>query len=141
MTDLMYAGDLTPQQTWEMLKDEQDAVLIDVRTNAEFAYVGEPELGDMNNPAHKICWKIFPDMNRNPHFEDAVRDVVSKQETPILFLCRSGIRSAAAAATMTALGYQRCYNITEGFEGDKDGNDHCGSINGWKVRGLPWVQK
>jgi rhodanese-related sulfurtransferase len=115
--------------------------LIDVRTDAEFAYVGEPELGDMNNPAHKICWKIFPDMNRNPHFEDAVRDVVSKLETPILFLCRSGIRSATAAATMTALGYQRCYNITEGFEGDKDGNDHCGSINGWKVRGLPWVQK
>ena len=80
-------------------------------------------------------------MNRNPHFEDAVRDVVSKQETPILSLCRSGIRSAAAAATMTALEYQRCYNITEGFEGDKDSNDHRGSINGWKVRGLPWVQK
>ncbi len=141
MTDLTYAGDLTPQQTWEMLKNEQDAVFIDVRTDDEFAYVGEPELGDMNNPAHKICWKIFPDMNRKPHFEDAVRDVVSKQETPILFFCRSGIRSAAAAATMTALGYQRCYNITEGFEGDKDSNDHRGSINGWKVRGLPWVQK
>ncbi len=141
MADLTYAGDLSPQQTWEMLNTEQDAVLIDVRTDAEFAYVGEPELGNMKNPAHKICWKIFPNMSRNPHFEDAVRDAVSKSETPILFLCRSGIRSAAAAATMTALGYQRCYNVAEGFEGDKDGNDHRGSINGWKVCGLPWVQK
>lgn len=136
-----YAGDLSPQQTWDMLNSEQEAVLIDVRTDAEFAYVGEPELGNLKNGTHKICWKIFPDMTRNPHFEDAVRDAVSTPATPILFLCRSGVRSAAAAATMTALGYQRCYNIAEGFEGDKDGNGHRGSINGWKVRGLPWVQK
>jgi len=135
-----YAGDLSPQQTWALLNDEQDAVLIDVRTDAEFAYVGEPDLGSMKNTTHKVCWKIFPDMKRNPHFEDAVRDVMNDQDTPILFLCRSGVRSAAAAKTMTALGFKRCYNIAEGFEGDKDEHGHRGSINGWKVRGLPWVQ-
>jgi len=140
LADIDYAGDLSPQQTWDLLKSEPDAVLIDVRTDAEFAYVGEPDLGSMKNPTHRICWKIFPDMKRNPHFEDAVRDVVVNVETPVLFLCRSGVRSAAAATTMTALGYRRCYNVAEGFEGDKDAHDHRGSVNGWKVRGLPWVQ-
>jgi rhodanese-related sulfurtransferase len=79
-------------------------------------------------------------MQRNMHFEQAVREVSSDFEVPLLFLCRSGIRSKAAAIAMTALGYKHCYNIAEGFEGDKDDAGHRGTIGGWKVHGLPWVQ-
>ncbi len=140
MSDSEYAGDLSPVETWELLNAEQDAVLIDVRTDAEFTYVGGPDMSGLTNPAHKISWVLFPDMKRNPHFEDAVREAVPSPETPILFLCRSGVRSLAAAKALTALGYQRCYNIAEGFEGDKDDDAHRGTVNGWKVRGLPWVQ-
>ncbi len=140
MTGKDYAGDISPTEAWAMLTDEPDAVLIDVRTDAEFAYVGSPDLSALKKPVHRISWKIFPDMRRNPHFEDAVKDVVSSKTAPVLFLCRSGIRSAAAAATMTALGFARCYNVAEGFEGDCDEAGHRGTVGGWKVRDLPWVQ-
>jgi len=135
-----YAGDLSPVETWDLLKSSEAAVLIDVRTDAEFAYVGGPDTAALKNAFHKISWVLFPDMNRNPHFEDAVREAVPDKETPIAFLCRSGVRSAAAARAMTALGYKSCFNIAEGFEGDKNADNHRGTVNGWKVRGLPWVQ-
>ena len=136
-----YAGDLSPAESWDLLKRNKDAVLIDVRTDAEFAYVGGPDPAAMQNAFHKVSWILFPDMNRNPHFEDAVREAVPDKEAPILFLCRSGQRSASAAKAMTALGYASCFNIAEGFEGDKNAEDRRGTVNGWKVRGLPWVQK
>ncbi|MEX0693559.1 MAG: rhodanese-like domain-containing protein [Rhodospirillales bacterium] len=136
-----YAGDLSPTESWDLLQRNKDAVLIDVRTDAEFSYVGGPDPAALQNAFHKVSWILFPDMNRNPHFEDAVRDAVPNKEAPILFLCRSGQRSASAAKAMTALGYKSCFNIAEGFEGDKNADDHRGTINGWKVRGLPWVQK
>ncbi len=140
MSDDEYAGDLSPKETWELMQDDKRAVLVDVRTDAEFAYVGGPDPKAFKNPLVKISWILFPGMDRNSHFEDSVRDAVPEKDTPILFLCRSGQRSAAAAKAMTALGYARCYNIAEGFEGDKDGAGHRGTVNGWKVRGLPWVQ-
>lgn len=140
MSDEEYAGDLSPEDTWELLQKEKDAVLIDVRTDAEFSYVGGPDPKKVKNPYLKISWVLFPEMNRNPHFEDSVRDAVPDKSTPIAFLCRSGVRSLAAAKAMTALGYTRCYNIAEGFEGDKNAENHRGTVSGWKVRGLPWVQ-
>jgi len=76
VSDPEYAGDLSPVETWELLNAEPQAVLVDVRTDAEFAYIGGPDLSGLKNSAHKISWKIFPDMKRNPHFEDAVRDAV-----------------------------------------------------------------
>jgi rhodanese-related sulfurtransferase len=140
MTDEEYAGDISPTEAWDMLQSNPNAVLIDTRTDAEFSYVGCPDLSDCPNPSYRISWKIFPDMQRNMHFEQAVREVSSDFEVPLLFLCRSGIRSKAAAIAMTALGYKHCYNIAEGFEGDKDDAGHRGTIGGWKVHGLPWVQ-
>ncbi|MBO6518589.1 MAG: rhodanese-like domain-containing protein [Rhodospirillales bacterium] len=135
-----YAGDLSPRESWDLLQEDKSAVIVDVRTDAEFAYVGGPDPDAMKNTFLKISWITFPGMDRNPHFEDAVRDAVPDKDTPILFLCRSGQRSASAAKALTALGYTRCYNIAEGFEGDKDADKHRGTVNGWKVRGLPWVQ-
>lgn len=140
MTDQDYAGDLSPNEAWDLLQQNPKAVLVDVRTDAEFAYVGYPDLSDCDNPMYRVSWKIFPDMQRNMHFEDAVKEIAPDPDVPILFLCRSGIRSAAAAIAMTALGYKECYNIAEGFEGDKDDNGHRGAVGGWKVRGLPWTQ-
>lgn len=123
-----------------MLTDKPDAVLIDVRTDAEFAYVGAPDLSRLEKPVYRISWKIFPDMSRNPHFEEAVKDAVPSKDTPMLFLCRSGVRSIAAATAMATLGYTHCYNVSEGFEGDCSEAGHRGTVGGWKVRGLPWVQ-
>lgn len=141
MSDKVYAGDIEPSEAWQMLKDDPNAVVVDTRTDAEFSYVGGPDLSELPNPIYRISWKVFPDMGRNPHFEDAVKEAVPDPATTILFLCRSGVRSAAAATAMTALGYRSCFNITEGFEGDKNAEAHRGTVNGWKVRGLPWAQE
>lgn len=140
MSALPYAGDVSPLEAWEMLKADPSAVVVDTRTDAEFAYVGGPDLGDLPNPLFRISWKVFPDMAQNPDFEAAVKSAVPDGAVKILFLCRSGVRSAAAAKAMTEQGYGECYNIAEGFEGDKNADAHRGTVNGWKVRGLPWKQ-
>lgn len=140
MTDLVYAGDIAPAECWEMLNTNPEAQIIDVRTDAEFAYVGVPDLSALGKELHRICWKLFPAMDINPTFEADVLALGYGPNQPLLFLCRSGVRSRHAAAAITAIGFSQCYNITEGFEGDKDFDKHRGSINGWKVRGLPWIQ-
>ena len=140
MTEIDYAGDITPEDAWQMLKDDPSAALVDVRTDAEFAYVGGPDMSDMPNPFLRVSWKVFPSMERNPHFEDALVEAISDKQTPLLFLCRSGVRSVATATVMAHLGYTKCYNVLEGFEGDKCPENHRGVVGGWKVRGLPWRQ-
>jgi rhodanese-related sulfurtransferase len=140
MTDFKYAGDMSPTECWDILENEPDAELIDVRTDAEFSYVGLPDLATVEKEPRLINWKVFPSMNVNPRFEENIEALGFKKDQPLLFLCRSGVRSRAAAHAMTARGYSRCYNITEGFEGDRDDAKHRGTINGWKIRGLPWIQ-
>jgi len=140
MPDLVYAGDIAPNACWEMLRDNADAQIIDVRTDAEFAYVGVPDLSSLGKELYKVCWKVFPAMEINPTFETEILALGCTNDQPMLFLCRSGVRSRHAAAAITSIGFSHCYNITEGFEGDQDADKHRGSINGWKVRGLPWIQ-
>ncbi len=136
-----YAGALTPEEAWRLLKEDKKAVLIDVRTDAEFAFVGGPDLDALGKGCLRITWKMFPKMERNPHFEDAVEEAVPDKSAPILFLCRSGVRSVATATVMAHRGYTQCYNVLEGFEGDKNPDGQRGTIGGWKVRGLPWRQE
>jgi rhodanese-related sulfurtransferase len=62
------------------------------------------------------------------------------RDSPIYFICRSGARSAAAAAAITAAGYSRCYNVAGGFEGKRDTDGHRGTVEGWKADKLPWSQ-
>ena len=140
MTKKTYAGDLTPQQTWEMLSENSRAQLVDVRTDAEFAYVGNPDLSDLGKEVRQVYWQIFPAMDVNPDFVAQVKDVGFDKDTPLLFLCRSGVRSKHAAEALTAAGFTACYNVAGGFEGDKDPQGHRGTGNGWKVDGLPWKQ-
>ena len=138
-----YAGELTPQQTWDMLAEYPKTQLIDVRTDAEFSYVGSPDLSSLGKEPLQVFWKIFPSMTVNPDFADQVIRALGpdiNKDTPLLFLCRSGIRSLHAAEAMTSTGWTACYNITGGFEGDKDTLNHRASVNGWKVDGLPWKQ-
>ena len=135
-----YAGDLGPKEAWEMLEQEPDAVLIDVRTQAEWTFVGRPDLSSLGKSVSLLPWLDFPSGRLNPSFSDQIAGAGLAKEQPLLFICRSGQRSRHAAISITRLGFSRCYNVAEGFEGDCDGARHRGSVGGWKVAGLPWVQ-
>ncbi|MGH6930995.1 MAG: rhodanese-like domain-containing protein [Dongiaceae bacterium] len=138
---MAYAGDLRPTEAWELLRSEPGAQLIDVRTAAEWSFVGVPDLHVLNKRTALISWQVYPTMQVNDRFADEVARLVPETKTPILFICRSGGRSAAAAAALTARGFQRCYNIAGGFEGGHDASGHRGSAGGWKADGLPWTQE
>jgi rhodanese-related sulfurtransferase len=137
---MAYAGDLRPAEAWAMLEEEPAAQLIDVRTRPEWAFVGVPDLGRLGKRAAFVSWQVYPTMQANPTFADEVRRVAPSTEAPLLFICRSGARSRSAAEAMTALGFRRCYNVAEGFEGHSDSDRHRGGQDGWKAAGLPWVQ-
>ena len=135
-----YAGELLPDEAWRILKEDANAVLVDVRTQPEWAFVGIVDLGSIGKQPILVSWQMFPAMNQNPNFagELATRGVIP--DRTVVFMCRSGNRSMAAASAMTEKGFTECYNMTEGFEGAHDAHKHRGIIGGWKARGLPWVQ-
>ena len=139
-------GEVLPTEAWDILRDNPRAVLIDVRTRAEWGFVGVPDLSGMPQPPIFIEWAGFPGMSINPRFVAEVRDAV-EGITPdtYLFLCRSGVRSLhaahAVASELASTGQAAaCLNVSEGFEGDVDAQGHRGSQNGWKARGLAWRQ-
>lgn len=140
MSDGSYAGDVTPRQAWDILKGEPGAVLVDVRTDAEWSYVGLPDLKPLGKEPKLIPWKLFPTGQVNPAFTDQLLALAIPKDASVLFLCRSGVRSIAAAQAATKAGYARAFNVSEGFEGDKDAAGHRGTVGGWKVAGLPWGQ-
>jgi rhodanese-related sulfurtransferase len=139
-----YAGDLSAQEAWELLKAEPSAQLVDVRTMAEWNFVGLPDLAGVGRRVHCVEWQSFPTMAVNPAFtaeaEAAVTAAGAGKDSPILFLCRSGARSRAAAVALTQAGFAKAYNVAGGFEGDPDGERHRGNVNGWKAARLPWRQ-
>lgn len=135
-----YAGDLMPREAWELLRSNPDALLVDVRTDAEWRFVGIPDLAPIGKQVQLVQWQLFPEGRPNPDFVGEVAGLL-EIEQPVLFLCRSGARSRAAAMALTAAGYGPCYNVAEGFEGDKDGEGHRGRVGGWKHAGLPWRQE
>lgn len=131
--DLAFAGTVSPEEAWELFKNG-DAYLVDVRTAEERKFVGH-----VSNTLH-IAWQTGPALIKNPRFLRELENKVSSKSAPILLLCRSGKRSAAAATAATAAGFTQVYNVREGFEGDLDDNQQRGRISGWRQRGLPWVQ-
>ena len=140
MTGSAYAGDISPSEAWEMLTKEPAAVLVDVRTPAEWGYVGRPDLTGLAKETQLVPWQLGPGMGKNADFLDGVCALADSNDAPLLFLCRSGVRSQNAAMAVTAAGFTRCYNITGGFEGNTDGNGQRGTLEGWKVDGLAWTQ-
>ncbi len=141
---MTYAGNISAKEAWELLKSDPKAQLVDVRTAAEWSFVGVPDLASLKRAVVRVEWQSYPTMARNPAFEATVAEQLkaagATEATPIYFLCRSGARSAAAAAAMTAAGFAKCFNVSAGFEGDLDASKHRGRANGWKADGLPWVQ-
>lgn len=125
---------LSPQQTWGFMQQNNNAILVDVRTQMEYAYVGHP-LGAVHIP-----WKEAPNWEINQNFVSDVSKIVPNHETPILLLCRSGQRSLAAARVLEEAGYEHLINIVDGFEGPLDENKHRGNIGGWRFCRLPWEQ-
>lgn len=136
-----YAGDVTPTQAWEVLESDQDAVLVDVRTRAEWAYVGVPDTSALGREPGFVEWVRYPDGAPNTEFVAALQalGLQSGDGRPVVFLCRSGQRSIGAAKAATAAGLGPAYNILDGFEGGLDADSHRGRA-GWRAAGLPWRQ-
>ncbi len=126
-----YAGDVSPQLAWAWVQSGE-AVMVDVRTDAERAWVG------FVPGAEPLAWKQWPGMAMNPEFDEGLRKLAAGGKKLVL-LCRSGVRSVAAAQRATELGLE-AYNILEGFEGDPDANAQRGHLGGWRFHGLPWRQ-
>jgi len=132
--DLSYYGALTPLEAYALLAANPSAHLIDVRTRAEWDYVGRVPGSTL------IEWNTYPSGARNPAFLDQLQGSMEDRQVPVLFICRSGQRSDSAARVAAAAGYAMAFNVLEGFEGPKDSDGHRGTLGGWRKAGLPWVQ-
>jgi rhodanese-related sulfurtransferase len=139
-----YAGDIGVRAAWEALQADPDAALVDVRTRAEWTYVGVPNLAGIGKQAILVEWDEFPSGQLVPDFVGRLRAELDTRgvgaDAPLYFLCRSGNRSRHGAIAATAAGYRRCFNIELGFEGRLGPDRHRGTEGSWKAEGLPWVQ-
>lgn len=134
-----YAGDITPEAAWALLKENPEAVLVDVRTSAEWKWVGVPDLTELGRDVVYIEW-VRSNGERNEQFLDELAAAgVTPGERPVVFLCRSGNRSIGSAELATEAGIAPSYNVLDGFEGNLDENGHRGGV-GWRAIGLPWRQ-
>lgn len=137
-------GDMTVQSTWDGLKTDPSSLLIDVRTRAEWTFVGLPDLSALGKRVVTVEWQTFPENSVDPAFTQRLKAALEGSgatlQTPMYFICRSGGRSRMAAEAMAALGYEQCHNVADGFEGPLDENRHRGRSGGWKAAGLHWVQ-
>jgi rhodanese-related sulfurtransferase len=132
--NLPYAGALLPIEASQVLQALPEARLVDVRTRAEWDWVGRIPGSLM------LEWNSWPSGERNASFLSELQTRVPKSQAPVLFICRSGARSHSAAAAAAAAGYAASYNVLEGFEGDKDAQGHRNTVGGWRAAGLPWIQ-
>src|SRR5436190_17154527 len=121
---MAYAGDISPGKAYELLATDADAVLVDVRTRAEWRYVGLPDLRALAKEVVQIERQRYPDGAPNHAFLDQLAAAGVEPARTVLFLCRSGVRSAAAAETASRAGYTQAYNVAEGFEGPLDADGH-----------------
>jgi rhodanese-related sulfurtransferase len=132
--------DVAPRQAWEALAADPRAQLCDVRTDAEWAFVGLPDLALVGKQAVLIPWQHYPAMQPNREFPGQLRAAGLTPEHRIFFICRSGARSRAAAEAARAAGFAQVFNVAGGFEGPLDAAGHRGNAAGWKADGLPWRQ-
>ena len=142
---MSYAGDVTCKDCFSQLQETDSAQLIDVRTMPEWMFVGFPDLSSIGKNLHTIEWQQFPNMGVNSRFVEAVETAFAGigvgKDSEVFCLCRSGVRSIAAAQALTASGFTKVYNVLEGFEGNHDQQGRRGSVGGWKFHQLPWAQR
>ena len=132
----MHQGDISPSEAFQRLKNNAAAVLVDVRTQPEWVFVGVPAVERLV----RLSWQVFPAMQVNANFVAEIEQMGLPRETEIFCICRSGARSASAASALTQAGFVNAWNVAQGFEGDKDAGGHRCKVGGWKAAGLPWVQ-
>ena len=142
--DAGHVPDLDVGEVWRRLGGDQGAQLIDVRTRAEWSFVGLPDISKLGRRPLLLEWQGFPDNRVDPAFVVRLSQELDAagvaRDAELFFICRSGGRSLLAARAMQAAGFSRCRNVADGFEGPLDGNRHRGAVAGWKAAGLPWVQ-
>lgn len=134
-----------PVSTWKTLESNADSVLVDVRSRAEWSFVGTPDLSPIGKQVILLEWRHFPDMTVNGAFAEQLLASLDPVPSSIFFICRSGARSMEAAQAVArkleSIGQSAaCVNVAEGFEGSLDSEGHRGRLNGWKARGLAWRQ-
>jgi rhodanese-related sulfurtransferase len=132
--------DVDPQQAYAALSANPDAQLVDVRTEAEWSYVGLPDLAELGKRVLLVQWQSFPTGAPNLQFIEQLGASGLTRQHVIYFICRSGVRSLAAAEAAEQAGYRITYNVADGFEGPPDARGHRGGTAGWKAAGLPWRQ-
>lgn len=133
---LPYSGAVTPQEAYALLQANPNVQLVDVRTDAEREWVGRVSVPAEQHLA--VQWNLYPRGTPNPDFLAQLEQATGKDNI-LLFLCRSGVRSSHAAKLATEHGYAQCFNILEGFEGEKDLHGHRKTVSGWCKAGLPWL--
>lgn len=134
---LDFAGVVTPQEAYELLQCNDKVLLVDVRTNAERDWVGRVDINPIQHLA--VQWSLYPGGAQNPDFLAQLQASAPDKNSTILFLCRSGVRSRHGAKLATENGYTNCFDILQGFEGDKDTESHRKTVGGWCKAGLPWT--
>ena len=135
-TNLPYAGAVTPAEAYQLVLEHPQAILVDVRTNAERDWIGKVAIPEVKHAA--VQWNFYPGPQPNQDFIKQLK-AVADTDSILLFLCRSAVRSHHAAKLATESGYHHCFNILEGFEGDRDAAGHRKTIGGWCQAGLPWI--
>jgi rhodanese-related sulfurtransferase len=133
--------DVSPTAAWEALKSDPDAVLVDVRTDAEWNFVGVPDMSAAGKEVVLIPWQLYPSMQHNENFVAQLRRAGVTSSSKVYYLCRSGARSLAAGQAAQVAGFPHAFNVADGFEGPPDPAGHRGVLAGWKAEGLPWRQR
>jgi len=133
--------DVSPRAAYQALAEDTDAVLVDVRTDAEWNFVGVPDLSEVGKQVVLIPWQVYPTMQVNGAFAEHLRRAGASPMSKLYFICRSGARSLAAGQAAQAAGFPNAFNVADGFEGPVDADGHRGGVAGWKADGLPWRQR
>ncbi len=134
------ADEITPKQAWEMLRLDPGAQLVDVRTEAEWQHVGLPDLAQAGKRVHLVSWQHPSGALNRDFLAQLRREAGLVQDQTLLFLCRSGVRSLAAADAASEAGFAACLNVAHGFEGPPDARGRRGTLAGWQADGLPWAR-
>lgn len=144
LMEVVHIDDVPVEEVWARLEKDAGSVLIDVRTRAEWAFVGLPDLEKIGKRVLTVEWQTSPESRIDAAFPERLQTVLdaagADKDSELFFICRSGGRSRMAAEAMANAGYRRCRNVADGFEGPLDTNRHRGRVAGWKAAGLAWVQ-
>ena len=129
---------ITSIECFNKLSEISNSYLIDIRTKPEWEFIGVPDLSSLNKKTIFISWHVYPEMKINSLFENQITESNIKKNDKLFLICRSGNRSFQAAKFLSSFGYNNCFNIIDGFEGDKNNINQRSTINGWKYNNLPW---